>query len=120
VKEAIFYRTQRGDAPVMEFLDGLSKKMQAKVYRAVNLLEQYGENLHRPFVDHLRGPIKELRIRRASDDIRILFFFFHGKYVVLAHVLRKQTREVPVADIDKAEERMKDFLTRYQNGEIKL
>ena len=120
MKEAIFYETQRGEAPVLEFLDGLDKKMQAKVYRALNLLEQYGEHLHRPFVDHLRGPIKELRIRRASDNIRILFFFFRGKYVVLAHVIRKQTMAVGAHDIDIAEDRMKDFLTRYQKGEIKL
>ena len=120
MKEAILFETQRGNIPVQEFLNEPDKHTRAKVSWAINLLEQQGEYLHRPFVDHLEGSIKESRVRRASDNIRILFFFFRQKYVVLVHGFRKKTDAVPARDIQKAKGYMNDFMDRVQKGDIQL
>lgn len=120
VRKVIFYQTARGDAPVLEFIQKLDKRTRAKVERFLALLQEKGEHLHRPFVDHLRGSIRELRVKSSSDQIRVLFFFYLRNYVVLAHAIRKKTRAIPASDIDKAIRRMNDFIEQVEKGLIEL
>jgi len=57
----------------------------------------------------LRDGIHELRIRFGSVNYRLLYFFWGRKAAVLVHALTKEAA-VPGKDIDKAIERMRDFL----------
>jgi len=45
----VHYETADGTCPVREFLDGLTAKERAKVLAAIDLLEEEGPNLHRPY-----------------------------------------------------------------------
>lgn len=120
MRKVVFYQTARGESPVNEFLKELDLRTRAKVERFVDLLREHGEHLHRPYVDHLEGPIRELRIRLSSDNIRILFFFLYRSHIVLLHAIRKKTMEVPQEDIQKAMSRMNDFLKQLERGEIEI
>ena len=120
MRNVIFYATERDEVPVLEFLNSLDKQTKAKVERFLLLLQEQGEKLHRPYVDHLRGAIKELRIRRSADNIRVLFFFFRQSHIVLLHAFRKKSWAVPEADIEKADHRREDFLIQVQRGELDL
>jgi phage-related protein len=107
----VFYRTERGDSPVDEFLNGLQKKPKAKVDAWLQILKDQGPDLPRPFADTVRGKIRELRILFASDHHRILYFFL-DKDIVLLHAFLKKTQEIREQDIDTAERRMEDWIRR--------
>jgi hypothetical protein len=109
--EVIFYRDERGRAPVVEWLGELrrqDKKVYAKCAARIRVLAQLGHELRRPMADYLRDGIHELRIRHGHVNYRILYFF-HGQAVaILAHGLSKED-EVPNAEIERAIERKEAF-----------
>ena len=109
--EVIFYRDERGQAPVVEWLRELrrkDKKAYAKCNARIQVLAQLGHELRRPMADYLRDGIHELRIRHGHVNYRMLYFF-HGQAVsILAHGLTKED-EVSNADIERAIERKEAF-----------
>jgi phage-related protein len=109
--EVIFYRDERGQAPVVEWLRELrrkDKKAYAKCAARIQVLAQLGHELRRPMADYLRDGIHELRIRHGHVNYRILYFF-HGQAVaILAHGLTKED-EVPNAEIERAIQRKEAF-----------
>lgn len=109
--EVIFYRDERGQAPVVEWLRELrrkDKKAYAKCNARIQVLAQLGHELRRPMADYLRDGIHELRIRLGHVNYRILYFF-HGQAVaILAHGLTKED-EVPNVDIERAIQRKEAF-----------
>lgn len=108
----IFYTTARGDSPIDDFLDSMDIKARVKVLASINYLRHEGPNLPRPYADHVRGKIRELRIVFVSNQYRILYFFFARKTIVLLHGFRKKTQRIPIREIEQAELRMEDFLNR--------
>ena len=110
--EVVFYTTERGDSPIDAFLDDLNIKTRAKVDAHIELLEEHGPNLKRPYADTVRGKIRELRIPYSSNQYRILYFFFMRDQIVLTHALMKKTLELKEKDIALAEKRMADWEQR--------
>ena len=110
--EVIFYQTSRGDYPVSDFIEALDKKSRAKVYQYLNLLEKEGPNLLRPYADHVRGKIRELRVRFSSINVRIFYFFFLQDKIVLLHAFKKKTQQIPDREIEQAERNMTDWTER--------
>ncbi len=108
--EAVFYQTPRGEYPVLDFIKALDKKTRAKIYRYIELLEKEGPNLLRPYADHVRGKIRELRVRFSSTNVRIFYFFFLEDNIVLLHAFKKKTQELPVGEIEEAERNMLDWV----------
>lgn len=115
-----YYFSSRGDRVVETFIQRLDPKTRAKVERVIDLLQELGPNLLRPHADIVSGKIRELRIRFASDHIRILYFFFLKDHIILLHGFRKKTQEIPRKEIEQTERNMTDFVERYQRGEIEL
>jgi len=111
--QIVFYTADRGDSPIDEFLDGLDKKARAKVEAYLSLLEQEGPNLKRPYADHVRGKIRELRVLYSGNQYRILYFFHIGRQIVLVHAFPKKTQQVRERDIVLAERRMADWIARH-------
>lgn len=111
--QVIFYQTRRGDYPVKDFIDTLDKKTRAKVYQYLKLLEREGPKLIRPYANHVKGKVRELRVRFAKTHIRILYFFFDNR-IVLLHGFKKKTKEVPIKEIEQAEQNMEDWILRYE------
>ena len=115
--EVVFYTNERGDSPIDAFLDDLNVKTRAKVDAHIELLEEHGPNLKRPYADTVRGKIRELRIPYSSNQYRILYFFFMRNQIVLTHGLMKKTQELKEKDIVLAEKRMEDWIRRFPSGE---
>lgn len=115
-----FYVDRRGNAVVRDFVRELNKKSRAKIGRYIELLEQHGHDLIRPYADHVRGKIRELRVRVAGGNVRIFYFFFIEKKIILLHAFKKKTEGLPEREIEEAERNMEDFLTRYSQGEFSL
>ena len=103
----LFYR-ERESCPVLDWLDELPKKIQAKAQVRIERLAEMGHELHRPEADYLRDEIYELRWRFQSMNYRILYFFHGKEVVVLAHGLTKED-QVPAQDIELARTRKAAF-----------
>jgi phage-related protein len=85
---------------------------QAKFFAYAELLAEHGPNLKRPYADPVRGKIRELRPRQA----RVLYFFAVERKIILVHGVIKKTQKLDSADIDLAEGRMMDWLSRQTGG----
>ena len=69
-----FYETDSGNKPIEEFLDSLDVKMNAKMVRLLELLEEKGNKLREPYSKHLEDGIFELRASQSSNISRALYF----------------------------------------------
>ncbi|HBB65805.1 MAG: hypothetical protein A2X28_03500 [Elusimicrobia bacterium GWA2_56_46] len=95
-----FYQTPR-DCPVRDFLAGLPVKVKAKVAKWLQLLQEEGSDLKRPYADMLRDGIRELRVSFGHIEVRLLYFI-EGKTIVLTHGFLKKTPQTPATEIEKA------------------
>ena len=107
-----YYRSETGRYPVQEFIDSLDAKSRARVARTLELLEDFGVDLGMPYARHLEKQLWELRIRHGRNRYRIIYFLATGMTFVLLHGLTKKTGPVPRADIELAENRRENYLSR--------
>lgn len=106
--EVVFFREEDGSVPVLDWLDGLTDKAQAKCTARIERLAELGHELRRPEADYLRDGVYELRVGLQGINYRILYFFHGRTAAVLSHGLVKE-RRVPSREIDLAVERRKRF-----------
>jgi len=109
-----YYRDERGKEPVADFIDSLSIDTQAKVFRLIDLLGEYGVLLKEPYTRQVRDKIRELRIKDNQGAIRVLYFTYTGRRFILLHGFFKKTEKTPEKEIEIAEKRMKDFIMRQR------
>ena len=108
----VFFR-DRNECPVLDWLDTLPKKVQAKARVRIERLAEMGHELRRPEADYLRDGIYELRWRVQSSNYRILYFFHGRGVVVLSNGLTKKG-QVPSQEIDLAIHRK----AKYENDPV--
>ena len=108
----VHYDTADGTCPMGEFLDGLTAKERAKVLAAIDLLEEEGPNLHRPYADTLKDGIHELRVRISNLRYRVFYFFCDRYDIVLTHGFKKKVGKVPETEIKRACRYREDWLGR--------
>ena len=106
--DVILYREDDGTVPILDWLDELPDRVQAKCLVRIERLRQLGHELRRPEADYLRDDIYELRIGLQRVNYRMLYFFHRRTAVVLSHGLMKE-RVVPPQHIDLAVERKATF-----------
>lgn len=114
----IYYKKQSGECPVKEFIDSRNINNQQKIAAILDLLQETGNNLPRPFADYLRDGIYELRVKLSGDETRTLYFFCFETYIVLTHSFIKTSRRVPMSEISKALKYKDDFLKRFNKINI--
>lgn len=73
-----FYESENGDKPVDDFLDSLELKMRVKVTAMMELLQEKGVELRKPYTDHLGDGIFELRTKQGSNITRF-FLLYRGE-----------------------------------------
>jgi len=117
--EIEFYESANGDCPAREFLVSLNKKDELPyVKRAIDHLQEFGNQLRRPQADYLEYGIFELRISVKRKQIRLLYFYFYQDKIVISHGLRKEAK-VKTSDIEKAKSiRAIIFHDAKENDEI--
>jgi len=104
----VFYKEDDDSIPILEWLDGLTNKVQDKCRVRIERLRERGHELRRPEADYLRDGIYELRVRYQRVNYRMLYFFHERTAVVISHGLVKE-RVVPMKEIDRAIERKKKY-----------
>ena len=112
--EIIYFTNKRGDCPVEEFLNSLQVNARAKVVKWLELLEEKGPNLPRPYADILRGKIRELRVSYGNLEIRLLYFFWKDKIIIVTHGFLKKERQIDSSEIERAINYMNEFILRNE------
>jgi hypothetical protein len=97
----VIYQEKDGTVPLLEWLDGLSPKVQDKCIARIELLEKAGYDLRRPICDSLRDGIYELRASFNNVNYRILYCFQGKNVVLLSHGCTKE-KKVPKREIQRA------------------
>lgn len=108
-RRVLYYTTSRGEQVVKNEISKLSKNDISKVLKIISHLEMFGEYLRGDDAKHIRGKIWELRLNR----IRGLYFTHKKNTFVLLRVFMKKTQKTPAKEINLAERRMKDYLSRF-------
>ena len=104
---AIFYRTASGDEPVRDWLKALDKSDRQSIGEYIAYI-QYKWPIGKPRVDHLRGPIWEVRSKIGNRIARVLFVVEQSEMVLL-HAFIKKTQQTNPADIELANKRFKEW-----------
>lgn len=109
-----YYEKENGEQPAEEFILSLDKKMQAKVFMILELLEEKGPRLREPFSKSLGDGIFEVRAQIGSDISRVLYFFVVGRKIILTSGFVKKTRKTPPSEISRAKRYRADHMSREE------
>lgn len=104
-----YYKNQRGDEVVREFVNNLSPATKSKVIDTLDLLEQFGIQIGQPHSKKVRGtPLWELRILGESS-VRIFYVAKINKTFWLLHGFIKKSQKTPENEIKTALKRYKEL-----------
>lgn len=109
----IEYYVENAKSPVVEFLNKLNSKEQAKILREIDLLQDFGLFLGSPHIKKLEGQYNklwELRIKQSTNDFRVFFFSFNQGKFVLLHGIRKTTDTTPKNALEVSLKRLNNYL----------
>ena len=115
--EVHFYRTKSGDCPVEEFLDALTGKQAQKVVWVLRLVEQLDPvpaQYLKKLVD--TDGLWEVRAQHGGDTFRLLGFFDGLRFVGVSGFAKK-SEKTPRQEVDVAEARRQDYLSRRKEDE---
>lgn len=108
--ECLYYKTKAGHSPVNVFIDRLNFKTQRKFFVKIDLLEEHGQRLPEPHAKKIEGDLYELRFEGDDGAIRVIYFFYIGKKIILLNGFKKKTKKIPRKEIELAKRRMEDYL----------
>ncbi len=112
-----FYRTEKGQCPVEEFLDSLPSKAAQKVTWVLKLIQeldfvptQYFKKLS------ATDEIWECRMVFGGNTYRIMGFLYGSNSLVLTHGFMKKTPKTPSEEIRKAEQLRAEHIWRHRRA----
>ena len=80
----------------------------------MQLLEEEGRNLKRPYAAPLSEGIRELRVQYSPNKFRLLYFFFLRNKIIFTNAFVKKTAKVPKNEIEVAKKRKIDFIESWR------
>lgn len=110
-----YYEKADGTFPAEEFILSQEIKMRAKLFKLLELLEDYGNELREPYSKSLRDGILELRAIHSNNITRVLYFFVVGRKAILTHGFTKKTQATPDSEIERAKKYRSDYHDREAN-----
>ena len=111
--EIDFYQDSQGNIPVQDFICQQPTKAEAKIYKYIDLLQDFGLFLGQPYVEKLKGSgVWELRMRHSLNYYRILYFASSRPRFILLHAFLKKTDRTPKSEIKIAQDRLFDYEAR--------
>lgn len=114
--EIEFYSRKDGREPVVDFLDSLDTKMSAKLIGLMEILEEKGTELRMPYSEYLEDGIFELRCKQGNNIVRVMYFFYVGKIIVVTNGFIKKTQKIPAKEVKLAKRRREDWMSRHKEG----
>ena len=117
----IFYKDDKGNSPVEEFLVELSGTNEALFNQASKAIEKIKNRAYHkePLSKYLAPGLWELRVMAGTDILRIIYTFEKGQIVILLHSFIKKQRETPVGELAVARIRLKEVKMGAQHENTK-
>ena len=98
------------NATVDTELEALPQDMLARFWQIAELIKDMGlERVRGPYVDHLQGPLWEMRLKGKDGIARAIYVTARGQRVVVVRVFVKKTQKMPRREIELALKRAKDL-----------
>jgi len=101
----------------VDFYDGVEEdvlnlppKLQAKMLRLFDLVENHGAQLGEPHSKALDDGLFVLRAKALEGIARGIYFYLKGKKIIVLHVFVKKTKKTPKKDLKLAKNRMKEYM----------
>ena len=116
MKKIVFYKNERGDSPVEEFLERLPDKQAQKVAWVLRIIRDLDFVPKEYFKKLVSTDLWEVRVQIGSNAIRILGFFEGNNFIVLTNGFLKKTQKTPKKEIELAAKRMKEYFRSKGNG----
>lgn len=84
-------------------LDALPDDILARFRRIVELIQALGlERVGKPHVDHLEGPLWEMRLKGPDGIARAIYVTTKGRRIIVVRAFVKKTQKTPRHEIDLA------------------
>lgn len=97
------------------FISSLDVKFRAKVFRSIELLQEFGPFLREPHSKKVRRHkiLFELKVIQGSNICRLFYFHFtENVYVITSGYMKKENR-LSESEIEKAISIKKKYLEKY-------
>lgn len=107
-----YYETADGRVPVKDFLDSLPMKVRDKVIYSLCLLYEYGNTLREPHSKYVEDGIFELRVKFSSDIIRLFYFYYVDKKIIVTNGFVKKAMKIPRNEKRRAIQYKRDYFKR--------
>lgn len=104
----VFYRTEGGAEPVLDWLRGLPADDRRAIGTDLATV-QFGWPIGMPLCRALGNGLWEVRSTLPSRRIARLLFFVGGDRIGVVHGFIKKTQKTPAGDLDVARRRMKEM-----------
>ena len=106
--DALFFRTEKGNEPVRDWLLSLEKTERRTIGDDV-LKVQYCWPIGKPLVGNLGRGLWEVR-SRLGDRIARVIFYVEGRTMVLLHGFIKKSQKTPKHELDLAIKRKNQLI----------
>lgn len=108
-----FYRAKAGRCPVEEFLESLNPVHRKKVAWVLRLVEEL-DMVPQQYLKKLAGSesLWEIRSQFGGSSYRLLGFFDGSTLLVLTSGFSKKQQKIPTQEIELAERRRREYLSR--------
>lgn len=115
----IFYKDDKGNSPVEEFLLGIASSNRILVAKTRQGIEKLRNRVyHRePLSKHLEPGLWEFRIRTGTDILRIIYTFEKGQVIILLYGFIKKDQKTPRSELEIARKRLKELKMRGAQNE---
>jgi len=110
--EVKFYTTLKGESPVKDFLLQLDTKARAKMVKYLEMLQEQGPNLRRPYADVGERQDSGIKCRISFESASGSYFSFRRNDIILLHAFLKKSQKLKEQDVALAENRMNDWISR--------
>ena len=91
-------------------LDDLPDDVRASFARIRALIQDHGlERVRGPHIDHIQGPLWEMRLKGRDGIARALYVAARGQRVIVVRVFVKKTQQTPRREIELALRRAESF-----------
>jgi len=110
---------ERGEAQLLEFLEGLGTNYNSNRNGMLNLLERCAEH----------GPPRNADLKHRLDDgiyelikgqLRVVFFTDAGKLIICSHGFLKKSRKVPPREIEAARQTRRQYQQARQANQLEI
>ena len=114
ILKVIFFRTERENEPVRDWLRGLSATDKKIIGENIKLT-QFRWPIGMPTVRKIDSGLWEIRSQLPNGRISRVFFTVHDHDMILLHGFEKKSSKTPKDDLDLAHKRKKQYFKETRN-----